>query len=280
MIRKTTNILSVDMEDWYQAFAFISSDKWNSYESRIKYSTDKVLKLLGETDSKATFFVLGLLGEKHPALIKSICDEGHEIASHGYDHSFVYKQKKEDFRNHLRKSMDILENITGEKIRGFRAPWWSVTKESLWALDILLEEGIKYDSSIFPMKTGYYGINMPYRGITKITTPSGASITEVPPSVNSFFGIKIPATGGFYLRALPLFITKWGIDRLNKKGLPAHIYFHPWELDREQPVLNSSFSEKFIHYYGLDQCSDKLRNVLTKKEFYTIKTTINYFDGF
>ncbi len=283
MIKKTENkiryepgnMLSIDLEDWYQAFAGISADKWESFESRIEFSTGKVLELLDKTNRKATFFVLGWIAEKHPGLIKKICKEGHEIASHGYDHSFVCKQGREEFRTHLRKSINVIENVTGEKVLGFRAPWWSITRKSLWALDILVEEGIQYDSSIFPMKTGFYGINMPYKGIISFPTPGGALITEVPPSIYRFSGIKIPATGGFYLRLLPIRITDWSIKTLNKKNVPCHLYFHPWELDDGQPYIRAGILQNIIHYTGIKKINSKLEILLKK---YNLKPVRNFIE--
>ncbi|HSE83125.1 MAG TPA: DUF3473 domain-containing protein, partial [Thermodesulfobacteriota bacterium] len=228
--------MTVDVEDWYHSIESIPPHDWDNYESRVEPSTYKILEIFEQFGVRATFFILGHVAEKHPVLIKEIQSMGHEIATHGYFHRLVYRQTPQEFRKDLRRSIEVIEDITHEKILGYRAPYWTITKESYWALDILQEEGIKYDSSIYPVKTYLYGIPgapvYPY----VVKEHNGNRLIEFPPSTVNICGLRVPIAGGFYMRALPSWLVRWGIKKINNEGQSAIIYIHPPELDSLKPI--------------------------------------------
>lgn len=265
------NAMTVDLEDWYHSIQSIPVQEWDRCESRLEEQTSKILKLFEQFHVKATFFVLGHVAEKHPRLVKEIHAMGHEVATHGYFHRLVYHQTPVAFRADLRNSIRVIEDVTGEKVLGYRAPYWTITKESYWALDILFEEGIRYDSSIYPVKTYLYGIPdapiYPYI----IKEHNGNKLIEFPPSTLSLYGTRIPIGGGFYMRALPLWVIHWGIHKINKKGQPAIIYIHPPEFDADKPVVKLPFKEKILHYYNLGVVEEKLKLLLSEFEFDSLR---------
>jgi polysaccharide deacetylase family protein (PEP-CTERM system associated) len=216
---------------------------------------------------KATFFVLGYIAEKHPELIKKLADKGHEIGSHGSFHKLVYKQTKEEFREDVKNSKKLLEDITGQQVTLFRASSWSISEDTLWALGILEEEGYKCDSSIQPFKTPLSGINgapkMPYH---PIIDGNGLGILEFPPTVMPLGKKAVPFCGGLYLRTLPIAFIKYALRKVNKTG-PGLIYVHPWEVDMQQPRLEVPVHIKFTHYYNLKNTLNKLENLLNTFEF-------------
>jgi len=199
------NVFTVDLEDWYQGVE-IDMDQWQQFTPRLHHGLTPLLELLQESKTKATFFILGYQAEKTPELIRQVAEEGHDIASHGYSHRFVYQQTPDQFRKELKKSKTILEDICGQEVIGYRAPFFSITSESLWALDILLEEGFQYDSSLFPVKNYRYGIAGASREPGWIDTPAGNKIYEIPlstvrlPGPTSRWGRNVPMSGGGYLR--------------------------------------------------------------------------------
>lgn len=263
------NILQIDVEDWYCDLDF---NDWNFYKPRVVQATNKILSILKETNNKATFFVLGYVAERFQNLIKKIDDEGHEVASHGYQHKRILEQTPQEFEKDLLKSIKILEKITGKKIKGYRAPQFTIVKETLWALDIIRKNGLKYDSSIFPVKTPLYGIsNSPLYPccIPNDKNSSKKPLLEIPLSVYKipFIKKKIPIAGGFYLRFLPYFFIKHAIKKINKNGNVAVCYIHPWELDPEKPKIKSL---KWYHYYRLKSTEKKFRKLL--KDFKFIST--------
>ncbi len=266
-------VLTIDMEDWFHSIDPFPVN-WNSYERRIEYGTKKILELLAEKKSFATFFVLGDVARNHPLLIKEIYQHGHEIGSHGFNHIFIYKQSKDEFRSDLRESINYLSDLIGDKIVTYRAPYFSITKESIWALDILSEEGIKIDSSIFPVINHRYGIpdspRMPYK--------MSNGLWEWPITTYRTFLGKIPFAGGFYFRFFPFSFTHWIISSLQKKREPILFYFHPWEFDDEQPMLYyiSRFL-KFRHYYGLSKNLLKLSLLFNDISSITLSQGINSF---
>ncbi len=249
------------------AFAdVIRFEDWHGYESRIENNTYKILDLLDEYGVKATFFVLGWVAEHHGELVGDIHKRGHEVACHGYNHRLVYNLSPAGFREDIRISRALIEDITGEHVLGYRAASYSITRDSLWALDILIEEGFVYDSSIFPVHHDRYGIPDADRFCHEISRPSG-TIKEFPLStlkfriLNSEF--RIPIAGGGYLRLLPARFTEWGIRRLNEKEKqPAVIYIHPWEFDPGQPGLKGSRLSVFRHYVNLDTTISKMKSIL------------------
>jgi len=260
------NIFSVDTEDWFHANydgTFFTDEL--KLKSTVEQNVDTFLHCFEESDCKATFFVLGSVAEDYPDMIRKIAASGHEIASHGYGHGLVYKQTPEEFKEDIHKSKSILEDIIGKPVLGYRAPSWSITNESLWALDILVDEGFKYDSSIFPTKNFLYGIPDAPRFFYKPTVNGKIlDILEIPPSTMRFASRNIPFSGGFYFRAMPFYFIDKFTSIINKSGNQVLFYLHPREIDPSQPRLKLSKRDELIHYFGIDGCLNKLLKVITK----------------
>jgi polysaccharide deacetylase family protein (PEP-CTERM system associated) len=273
------NALSIDVEDYFNVSGFeshIRFEEWGRFERRVEANTDRLLAILGEHRVHATFFVLGWIAERHPTLVKRIHDAGHEIASHSYAHRLIYRQTPAQFREDLKRSKAILEEITGEKILGYRAPSYSIVKESLWALDILAEEGFLYDSSIFPIFHDRYGIPNGERFIYKIAGSQGRSIYEVPLSTVALFGKHLPIAGGGYLRLFPYRFIRWGLTQINQKERqPAIVYLHPWEIDVAQPRMQGSLLSTFRHYVNLHKTESRMVNLLKDFRFGTIRQLLD-----
>lgn len=268
---KNIIILTIDMEDWFHSLDPLSSN-WNNYERRIEYGTKKILDLLAEKKSKATFFVLGDVAKNNSQLIKEIDKAGHEIGSHGFNHEFIYKQSHGEFKEDLKKSIIILSDLTGKKIITYRAPYFSITKKSLWAFDILQEAGIQIDSSIFPVINHRYGIpknhRLPYR------LKNG--LWEFPITTFRTFLGNIPFAGGFYFRILPSKLSRILVSSLQKKHEPVLFYFHPWEFDSDQPKLkNIPPFLKFRHYSGLNKNLSKLISLFRNIDSISLSQGIN-----
>lgn len=256
------NALTVDLEDWYQTHDLdIAVDRWSSFEDRIQYSTGVLLELLSRYQLKATFFVLGCLASKHPHLIAEIAAAGHEIGSHGYWHRLVYRQTREEFRNDLLSSKRILEDITGKEINMYRAPSWSICSNSLWALEILEDEGFGCDSSIMPFKTPLSGISgAPAAPYYPVVGGRRLNLLEFPPTTMQIGSFHLPFAGGFYLRALPRVIVSSALAFVNKSQ-PGMVYVHPWEIDAGQPRLNTKAVINLIHYLNLNKTVKKLEHL-------------------
>jgi len=261
------NIISVDLEDYFCDLPFST---WPDFKSRVKKNTQKILDLFEKYNVTATFFTLGYIAEKNPGLIEKIKSKGHEISSHGYSHTDLRKMTKESFESDLLKSLSILEKISGEKILGFRAPFFSISKKNFWVFDIM-KKHLRYDSSIFPVKTPTYGISNalthPYyiSDQNPLEEDVNGSFLEIPPTVLklSIFG-KIPTAGGFYLRFLPYIFLKWGIKKMNKNGYPAMIYLHPRDLDVGMPRIREY---SWHYYYGINHAEKKFESLLKNFEF-------------
>lgn len=245
------NALSFDIEDWFQVENLkgaISYNEWDNKELRVCQSTEKILRLLRKNETKATFFILGWIADKCPDLVKDIASQGHEIASHGFSHELIYNMTPDAFREDIRKSKFLLEEITGSRVRGYRAPSFSITQDSLWALDILKDEGFEFDSSIFPVKFhSRYGFSdcdtSPFRW------PNG--LVEIPLSVYKVLNIALPLAGGGYFRLLPYAYFKFFLKRLNSKNRSFTFYLHPWEFDPKQPRVRIPLGYRFRHYVNL-----------------------------
>lgn len=267
------NALSVDMEDWYQAIETISFDDWYLFEDRIERNVERLLKIFQDSDVKATFFILGWIAERHPKMVSKIKAEGHEIGTHGYSHKFIYNLGPSLFREELKRSVDILEDITGEKILGYRASAWTITENSKWALDILLEENFLYDSSITPVRTylnGYSGFpNRPFI----IRQRESQKLIEFPLTVLNVYKFKFPMVGGFYTRIYPYWLIKQGINKINKEDRPVMFYIHPWDMDTEQPRLKLPLRLR-RHYLNLKGTEKKLKMLLHDFKFSTIKNVL------
>ena len=265
-MERVTNIFTVDLEDWFHANYHGSPEK--AVVSTVESNTSVLLDLLDRHETKATFFCLGQIAVSHPSLIKRIGAAGHEVASHGQNHQLVYQQTPAEFREDVLECKQRLEEITGRAVLGYRAPSWSITAESLWALDVLESLGFAYDSSIFPMKTFLYGIQGAPRFPYRPSTPGASSrLVEIPPSTVAFLGKTMGFGGGFYLRSLPLFIQIMFSRSLNNSGRPFLIYIHPREIDPQQPRLKLTFKEHLIHYWGIRHTFRKLDNFLSNFSF-------------
>jgi polysaccharide deacetylase family protein (PEP-CTERM system associated) len=265
------NAFTVDVEDWYQGLEVIDTSDWGAYPDRVDIGLNRILDLLAEAGHQATFFVLGYVAEKHPVLVEKIAAAGHEIGTHGYWHRLVYNQEPEQFRRELRDSIAVLEAITGRKISGFRAPFFSITRESLWALDILAQEGIRYDSSILPVVNYRYGIPGSRRFAHRVPLDGGRSIIEIPVSVHRYWGMNFPVCGGAYLRILPMRFMMSGIRGLHRSRQPLVSFIHPWELDPGHPRIKLPRRISLTHYRNLERTESRLKRLLGEYRFGTIQ---------
>ena len=263
-------VLTIDLEDWFHCF-LKSQNSTDGYERRAHIPTHKILKILDEFGYKVTFFVLGDVAVNHLDLIKEIDACGHEIGSHGYAHDFITTLSPEAYRKDLRKSIEILENVTGKPVRSYRAPYFSVLDQTTWALEVLRDEGIRYDSSIFPIQLYRYGMpkapRMPHKIIDDLWE---WPITTLP----SIFG-NLPFAGGFYFRFFPWSFIHSAIKKIEKRNEPVLIYLHPWELDPDQPRFpGGSRFLNFRHYYRLKYTEGKLRRLLSLGRFTTLSSAM------
>jgi polysaccharide deacetylase family protein (PEP-CTERM system associated) len=259
------NVFSVDVEDYFHVEAFsdiVPRNKWDTYSLRVEANTHRVLDLLDEHKTEATFFVLGWVAERMPQLVREIHARGHELACHSYWHRLIYKLDRAEFADDTRRAKDIIEQAAGVPVFGYRAPSYSVTPASLWALDALAEAGFTYDSSIFPIRHDVYGIPTAPRAPFRTDTPSGP-IVEFP--ITTFRlprGPNLPVGGGGYLRLLPFWYTRVGYRRARADNLPLIAYIHPWEVDPDQPRLPGRARSKLRHYTNLARTYDRLGALL------------------
>ncbi|MFQ5710086.1 MAG: XrtA system polysaccharide deacetylase [bacterium] len=264
------NAITVDVEDWFHVAIFrkvIDRKDWDRQEVRIHANICRVLKLFEEFKVKGTFFVLGWIAERYPEVVLTIKKYGHEIGSHGYSHAIIYEHSKEDFVRDLERSISVLEKTIDEQIYSYRAPSYSITLQTLWALEMLSQKGIRYDSSIFPIKHDLYGIPAMPRFPFYIKCHNGQKLIEFPLSTVQIWKENVPISGGGYLRLFPFWFIKNGIKRLNDIGKPVILYFHPWELDPAQPRLHVNFVSRFRHYFNLEATESRLRRLLSEFEF-------------
>jgi polysaccharide deacetylase family protein (PEP-CTERM system associated) len=270
------NALTIDVEDYYHVSGLescVARERWGSFESRVEASTTKILALLDRAQVQATFFVLGWVAERHPELVRSIDEAGHEIGSHSYWHRLIYSQKPEEFREDLRRGRDVVQGIIGKPVQAFRAPSFSITKCSLWALDVLIEEGFDVDSSIFPTHHDRYGMaDAPCRP-HRIQRPGG-EIWELPMPVYRRLGYPLPIGGGGYFRLYPYVVTRHGLRDINREGRPFVAYLHPWELDPDQPRFAPGRLRAFRHYVNLHRTEGRLEKLLRDFRFGTISQVL------
>lgn len=271
------NAMSIDVEDYFHVSVFdgiLPRAHWERMESRVVVNTTRLLDLFDEFSIRSTFFVLGWVAERHPELVRALACRGHEIASHGYAHRLVYDQTPTAFRADVRRAKQLLEDASGRRVIGYRAPSYSITPRSLWALDVLLEEGYEYDSSIFPIRHDRYGIPLSGRRPYAIERSAG-TLVEVPGSTTRLGPLNLPVAGGGYFRILPYWWTRWGIDRVNRReGRPVVFYLHPWEIDPEQPRLRAGSLGQFRHYRNLRQTESRLRQLLTDFRFEAVEDVL------
>jgi polysaccharide deacetylase family protein (PEP-CTERM system associated) len=269
------NAMTVDVEDYFHVSALAPSihrDTWSSRESRVEANTHKLLAILGEFGVRGTFFVLGWVGERYPQLVRDIAAQGHEIACHGYSHRLVHEQSPAEFRDETLRSKRLLEDIAGTAVIGYRAASYSIVRESLWALDILVELGFTYDSSIFPVRHDSYGIPNAERVPHQLSTPGRKAIVEWPLATAKAFGCTLPVAGGGYFRLLPYWLTRWGLASINRReSRPFVFYLHPWEIDPAQPRVSARWLSRFRHYTNLRKCEERLRLLLREFRFGTVR---------
>jgi polysaccharide deacetylase family protein (PEP-CTERM system associated) len=246
----------------------IDRGSWDGFETRVRGNTATILDMLARRGVHATFFVLGWVARKHPEIVREIARAGHEVASHGMSHRLIYTQTPEEFRSETRDSKALLEDQCQAPVLGYRAATYSITQRSLWALDVLHEEGFRYDSSIFPMRHDRYGIPSAEREPHVLTTPAGGKLVEFPISVLRYAGATIPVAGGGYFRLFPYAFTRWALRRINARGSEFVFYLHPWEVDPSQPrVAAAGALSRFRHYLNLERCAARLDRLLADFEF-------------
>jgi len=268
------NAMTVDVEDYFQVSAFesyIKKSQWDTLEHRVQNNTKHILDVFAEHNVKATFFTLGWVAERYPELVKRIVNEGHELASHGYEHIRVTEQTPEQFRADVRKTKKLLEELGGVEIQGYRAASYSIGRDNLWALDILAEEGHKYSSSIYPVKHDLYG--MPEAPRFAYHPIQGNDFKEIPISTLKMGSKNYPCGGGGCFRLYPYFISRWAFNRVNNtEQQPGIFYFHPWEIDAKQPRQeNLAFKAKFRHYLNLQRMEGRIKSLLTDFEWDTMQ---------
>ncbi|WP_298304901.1 XrtA system polysaccharide deacetylase [uncultured Erythrobacter sp.] len=264
------NGLSVDVEDWFQVGAFeevIARSDWDSLDARVEGNVDRILDLFAEADVSATFFTLGWVAKHSPHVIRRIADAGHEVASHGLDHARVFTLEPSQFAEDIRVTREILEDVSGQAVTGYRAPSFSIDLRSAWAFDALAEQGYRYSSSVAPIVHDHYGWrDAPRFAFRPI---QGAELVEIPVTTAQFGSRRLAAGGGGFFRVLPYAFSRWAIAQVNREDdRPAVFYFHPWEVDPEQPrVGNASLRSKLRHYTNLEKMAGKLRKLVCEFEW-------------
>lgn len=272
------NALTIDVEDYFHVSVFdgiVPRLQWETLESRVCANTRRLLRVFDDAGTRATFFILGWVAERYRGLVREIAAAGHEVASHGYAHRLIYDQTRTAFREDVRRAKRIIEDACGREVIGYRAPSYSVTPRSLWALDVLIEEGYRYDSSIFPVRHDRYGIPLSARMPYQITR-KGGTLIELPVSTVRIGPLNLPVGGGGYFRILPYWWTRWGIARVNRlERRPTIFYLHPWEIDPGQPRLEAGRLGRFRHYRNLDLTESRLRALLKDFRFDTVTTLLS-----
>jgi polysaccharide deacetylase family protein (PEP-CTERM system associated) len=270
------HFFTVDVEDYFQVNAFersVSRSSWDSMPSRVGRNVDALLELLARHGSTGTFFTLGWVASRHPDVVRRIADAGHEIASHGWWHRRVTTLSPEEFREDVRSSKQLLEDIAGVAVTGFRAPSFSIVPGGEWAFDVLLEEGYVYDSSLFPIHRPGYGYATCPPIPHSIPRPAGA-LLELPLTTTVMAGVRVPASGGGYFRQFPYLVTQRAFREHAAKGVPGMFYIHPWELDPEQPQLAVGWLTRVRHYRGLDVVKGRLERLLSEFTFSSVASQI------
>ncbi len=265
------NILTIDVEDWFHTTAmepFVGPSRWEAAESRVVYNTLTLLDILETAGTRATFFILGWVAERYPGLVREIDARGHEVASHGYRHRLIYQLSPETFRDYVRRAKQVLEDLTGKAVLGYRAASFSVVPGTLWALDVIKEAGFSYDSSMFPIRHDIYGVN----GFPRHPFVHANGLIEIPASTVTLLRQNIPLAGGGYFRLYPYWLTKQGIRSLNRMGQPAVVYLHPWELDPDCPrIKEADWRTRFRQYVNLGKTKQRCDRLLADFAFSTVK---------
>ncbi|RQW85278.1 MAG: DUF3473 domain-containing protein [Geobacter sp.] len=287
------NALTIDVEDYFQVSAFerhVCRNEWDSYELRVERNTRRILQMLDEYSVKATFFVLGWVAERCPQLVKAIAAAGHEVASHGYGHQRIPCLSRGEFREDVRRSKSLLEDLTGAPVYGYRAPSYSISRTTFWAFDELLAAGYRYDSSVFPVRHDFYGIpDWPRFSGWAVRHESGAwesaltkqgdrdSLFELPITTLRLGGRNLPIAGGGYFRLFPYAFSRWGLQQINRQERkPFVFYLHPWELDPDQPQISGAGAKsRFRHYLNLHKTEARFRQLLQDFSFAPISQSMD-----
>jgi polysaccharide deacetylase family protein (PEP-CTERM system associated) len=271
-------ILSFDVEEYFQVEAAancVDRSDWECWEKRLPGCVDRILAMLGECRASATFFVLGWVAEHEPQIVRRIARCGHEIASHGMTHTMIHRLTPDEFRRDAVDTRHMLEDLTGLPVVGYRAPTFSLTHETPWAIDVLVEAGYEYDSSVFPIHHDRYGVpDAPPQPHFAVSS-NGTRILEIPPLTVRAMGVNLPVGGGGYFRLLPRWVIARAIRSARKHGRCAMIYLHPWEFDPDQPLLDMPFSARWRHRVNLHHTGDKLRGLLKRFRFHTVAECID-----
>lgn len=266
------HFFTVDVEEYFQVVALAPWSpyhRWETFESRVEKSVDELLGLMARHGAIGTFFTVGWVAERHPAMLRRIAAAGHELASHTYDHVRITHQTPEAFRDSVRRTKRIIEDITGQPVTGFRAPSFSIVRGTEWALDVLLEEGHSYDSSLFPVSRNGYGYVGGQRDPHWIARPSGR-IAEYPPATLERFGRSLPAAGGAYFRILPYALVRTALRDAERRGMPGTFYIHPWEWDPGQPRMKVPMLTRIRHYAGQSRVLARIDRLLQDFSFTSI----------
>lgn len=266
-----THILSVDVEDYFQVEAFagnVTRESWDSWPSRVVANTQRVLDLFDAHRAKATFFFVGWVAERFPNLVREVQSHGHELACHSFWHRTVYSLTREQFREDTRRAKRVIEDVSGAMVNGYRAPSWSITKDCLWALDVLAEEGFTYDSSIYPIHHDLYGVPGAKRFPYTHSCGNGLELREFPPATLRLMGTNFPVAGGGYLRIFPSAYTELAFRRFEKHYRERLVvYLHPWELDPEQPRISGPLKSRLRHYTNLGEMRARVERILLNHKF-------------
>jgi polysaccharide deacetylase family protein (PEP-CTERM system associated) len=271
--------MTVDVEDYFHVGAFakqIDPATWDRFAPRVERNTHRLLDLFDEHGVQATFFVLGWVAERFPQLVRAIAERRHEVACHGYSHQLIYSQTPAVFREETVRAKQCLEDQVQQAVRGYRAASYSITNRSLWAVDILVELGFSYDSSIFPIHHDRYGIAGSPRWPYRLSAPGGGSIVEFPPATRSLLGYRLPVGGGGYFRLYPYRLSRSALAHVNRaEGKPFMFYLHPWEIDPGQPRIRAGLLSSFRHYNNLHRCEGRLRELLRDFAFAPAKDVLD-----
>lgn len=280
MTDKTSTIrhhFTVDVEEYFQVSAFeryVPRADWERTSSRLVVGMRPLLDLLAERGARGTFFTLGWVAKYHPAVVREIAAAGHEVASHGWGHERVTTLTPQEFRASVRDSKRDLEDLVGAPVLGYRAPSFSIVRGREWALDILAEEGYRYDSSLFPVRRPGYGFAGGARHPHRVST-AGGTLDELPPATVKWGPAVLPAGGGAYFRLFPYQLVRAGFTAAERDGVPATFYIHPWELDPEQPRLDVPLKTRIRHYGGLHRTIPRIRRLLAEFQFQPIADTLS-----
>jgi polysaccharide deacetylase family protein (PEP-CTERM system associated) len=272
------NALTFDIEEYFHAEAFagvVRPEQWPSLASRVVGTTERLLDMLEESRTHATFFVLGWIADRYPALVRAIHERGHEVACHGYGHRMIMRMTPGEFAEDVRRGKAAVEDAAGTAVAGYRAPTFSVVRETLWSLRILVETGFRYDSSIFPIVHDRYGIPYARRFPHRLAVGPALEIGEFPLSTVARMGLRFPVAGGGYFRLLPYAITRWALRHLNEvEHQPAIVYLHPWEIDPDQPRLAVGRLTQFRHSVNMSGTEAKLRSLLRDFRFAPVRRVL------